>query len=69
MYTKVHVIACKEEKEENQDHLASCKIYEENWNKIEDPLIDKAWSKKKLKTRSNIMKCLVQEKVVEVLRE
>ncbi|RIB26691.1 hypothetical protein C2G38_2162749 [Gigaspora rosea] len=37
-------LTCKEEKEENQDHLASCKIYEENWNKIEDPLIDKAWS-------------------------
>ncbi|CAG8809254.1 12433_t:CDS:2, partial [Gigaspora rosea] len=84
---------CKEEKVENQDHLAICKVYEESLIEIEDMSMDMAWSslpndaqmntnkrqlkeifwgtrrEKKLETRSNIMKGLVQEKAVEVLRE
>ncbi|RIB23688.1 hypothetical protein C2G38_2242508 [Gigaspora rosea] len=69
VYKSPWCIACKEEKMENQDHLAICKVYEESWIEIEDMSMDMAWSKKKLETRSNIMKGLVQEKAVEVLRK
>ena len=43
LYKSPHCIACNEEIDEDQNHLAACKCYKKGWEDIENTTINLAW--------------------------